>query len=42
MIYINAREAAFLRKASATSIGAAYDRLFRLRKTVMLSRHWRL
>ena len=42
MIYINAREAAFLRKASATSIGAAYGRLFRLRKTAMLSRHWRL
>ena len=42
MIYINARETAFLRKASATSIGAAYGRLFRLRKTAMLSRHWRL
>ena len=42
MIYINAREAAFLRKASATSIGAASGRLFRLRKTAMLSRHWRL
>ena len=37
-----AREAASLREASATSIGAADGRLFRLRKTAMLSRHWRL
>ena len=37
-----AREAASLREASATSIGAVDDRLFRLRKTAMLSRHWRL
>ena len=29
-------------EASATSIGAADGRLFRLRKTAMLSRHWRL
>ena len=29
-------------KGSATSIGAANGRLFRLRKTAMLSRHWRL
>ena len=35
-------EAASLREASATSIGAAEGRLFRLRKTAMLSRHWRL
>lgn len=29
-------------EAPATSIGAADGRLFRLRKTAMLSRHWRL
>ena len=32
----------FSERSSATSIGAAYGRLFRLRKTAMLSRHWRL
>ena len=32
----------FYERSSATSIGAAYGRLFRLRKTAMLSRHWRL
>ena len=38
----DAREAASFQEASATSIGAADGRLFRLRKTAMLSRHWRL
>ena len=32
----------FSERSSATSIGAANGRLFRLRKTAMLSRHWRL
>ena len=32
----------FSERSSATSIGAACGRLFRLRKTAMLSRHWRL
>ena len=32
----------FSGRSSATSIGAANGRLFRLRKTAMLSRHWRL
>ena len=32
----------FSERSSATSIGAASGRLFRLRKTAMLSRHWRL
>ena len=32
----------FCARSPATSIGAADGRLFRLRKTAMLSRHWRL
>ena len=32
----------FSERSSATSIGAAYGRLFRLRKAAMLSRRWRL
>ena len=37
-----AGEGGFSERSSATSIGAACGRLFRLRKTAMLSRHWRL
>ena len=38
----NAGGGGFSKRSSATSIGAACGRLFRLRKTAMLSRHWRL